>query len=88
MQIYVHDRESQDAPLNPVLAGFERIGLDAGQSREITLSLDPRAFTVVGEDGIRRPGSGKWTVFAGFGQPDPKTEALYGKKCLEQSIRA
>ncbi|MBR2123098.1 MAG: glycoside hydrolase family 3 C-terminal domain-containing protein [Lachnospiraceae bacterium] len=69
VQVYVRDEDDKDAPTNPVLAGFERIGLGGGESRELTLPLDPRAFTVVGEDGIRRPGSGRWTVCAGFGQP-------------------
>ena len=87
MELYVRDQGSPDAPTNPVLAGFGRIRLEAGESRELTLALDPRAFTVVGEDGVRRPGSGRWTVYAGFGQPDRRTEELTGKKCLTAEIR-
>ena len=87
VELYVRDQGSPDAPTNPVLAGFGRIRLEAGESRELTLALDPRAFTVVGEDGVRRPGSGRWTVYAGFGQPDRRTEELTGKKCLTAEIR-
>ncbi len=88
VEIYVRDDDSSDAPAHPVLAGFERIRLKAGESRSLSLALDPRAFTVVGENGQRRPGSGRWTVYAGFGQPDPRTEELSGKKCLKQSLLA
>ena len=86
VELYVRDEDSPDAPTNPVLAGFGRVRLEAGESRELTLALDPRAFTGVGEDGVRRPGSGRWTVYAGFGQPDRRTEELTGKASLRAEV--
>ena len=35
------------------------------------------AFNIDGQKG-----SGKWTLYASFGQPDPRTEALTGKKAV------
>ena len=86
VEVYVKDAASPDAPTNPVLAGFARVRLEPGESRELSVPLDPRAFTVVGADGVRRPGSGRWTVYAGFGQPDRRTEELTGKTSLRTEI--
>ena len=87
VELYLKDERSPDAPLHPILAGFARICLDAGASETISVALDEGAFTVVGEDGVRRPGSGRWTLYAGFGQPDARTEKLSGQRCLSATIR-
>ena len=86
VELYLHDELSPDAPRNPVLCGFQRVRLEAGETRELTLALDARAFTVVTEAGERIPGSGQWTLYAGFGQPDRRTERLTGRKCLSVTI--
>ena len=88
LEIYVRDQDSPLAPPNPVLCGFARVALEAGQSREVRVELDPEAFTVVGEDGIRVPGSDRWMLYAGFGAPDARTLELTGRKCLSLEIRA
>ena len=82
LQLYIHDEQSSFAPPNPVLAGFRRIFLTAGEEKTVTVPIDQNAFTVVTDAGDRIPGSGKWTLFAGFGGPDPRTEVLTGKKAL------
>ena len=87
LQIYLQDADSPLAPPNPVLCGFERVFLEPGQTKELTLELDQNAFTVVGEDGRRVPGSGHWKVFAGFGAPDARTEELTGNACITAAIQ-
>ena len=82
LQLYLHDETSPDAPPNPVLCGFRRIRLAAGEEARFTLIPDPDAFTVVTDAGERIPGSGRWTLYAGFGGPDKRTEALTGKKAV------
>ncbi len=86
VELYLKDEDSPDAPPNPVLCGFQRVFLQPGESRELRLTLDERAFTVVREDGKRVPGSGRWTLYAGFGQPDRRTGELSGKACLSVTI--
>ena len=85
LQLYIRDEESADAPTHPILCGFLRIALEAGESKQVCIPIDPYALTVVNRDGQRIPGSGRWTLYAGFGQPDARTEALTGKKavCVE-----
>lgn len=82
IQLYIKDQESCDAPTNPVLCGFQRIALEAGECRVISVPIDPYGLTVVTEEGQRIPGSGSWKLYAGFGQPDARTEELTGKKAV------
>ena len=86
VQLYIRDENSKDAPPNPILCGFQRIRLEACETKEIRISIDPRAYTVVTEEGERIPGSGCWTLYAGFGQPDKRTEELTGKNFLKISL--
>ena len=86
LQLYLHDDESSFAPPNPVLCGFRRIFLAAGEEKTLTVPIDENAFTVVTDMGERISGSGKWTLFAGFGGPDARTEVLTGQKVLSVQI--
>ena len=80
LELYIKDMVSPDAPVNPKLCAFQRIHLAKGEEKEITLALPARAFQVCDEEGEWIPGSGKWTLYASFGQPDERTQALTGKK--------
>ena len=86
VQIYCKDENSPLAPANPVLCGFARISLERGEEKAVKIPLHPKAFTVVNERGERIPGSGKWTIYAAFGQPDQRTEKLTGKKAAKCRI--
>lgn len=86
LQLYVKDMASTDAPVNPVLAGFKRIHLAQGEEREVTVPLNPRAFQVCNQDGQWVSGSGEWTVYASFGQPDERTRELTGKEAVSVKI--
>ena len=86
IELYIKDTASPDAPVNPVLCGFARVHLEAGAAKTLTIPISPRAFTVVTESGERIPGSGSWTLYAGFGQPDARTEELSGKTCLSVPV--
>ena len=87
LQLYVHDEKSPDAPPNPILCAFRRIHLAAGEEAVFTLIPDANAFTVVTDAGERIPGSGSWMLYAGFGGPDRRTEALTGKKTVKIAVR-
>ena len=86
VQLYIRDRVSPDAPTNPILCGFQRIALEAGEEKTVTVPIDPKAFTVVNAEGQRIPGSGTWVLYAGTGQPDARTAELTGKGCLAVSL--
>ena len=86
VQLYIKDNASADAPTNPILCGFKRVCLEAGESKTVEVAIDPVAFTVVNEAGERIPGSGSWTLYAGLGQPDQRTEELTGNAAVSTQI--
>ncbi|MBE6908213.1 MAG: glycoside hydrolase family 3 protein [Ruminococcaceae bacterium] len=86
VELYIRDEESPFAPPNPILCGFQRITLTAGEEKTVEAAIDPNAFTVVNDAGERLPGSGRWTLYAGFGGPDKRTEELVGRRALSVSI--
>jgi beta-glucosidase len=51
------------------LAGFQRITIGAGSSREVTLTLDPRTLSSVDDKGNRAILEGKYTLTLGGAQP-------------------
>jgi len=57
-----------DGPLQS-LVGFERINLPAGQSKNVTFTLDPRSLSSVDNDGNRAILPGKYTLTLGGAQP-------------------
>lgn len=83
LQVYVRDEGSPFAPVNPVLCGFERVSLAAGEERAVEIALSKHAYTVVNDAGERIPGSGRYSVYCGFSQPDSRSEALTGKQCAK-----
>ena len=86
VQLYIKDNASSDTPTNPILCGFKRVRLEAGEAKTLEVAIAPRALTVVNDAGERIPGSGSWTLYAGLGQPDMRTEELTGKTALSVQI--
>ena len=86
VQLYIHDNGSADAPTNPILCGFLRVTMGEGETKTVTVPIDPSALTVVNDAGERIPGSGSWTLYAGLGQPDERTAQLTGKKALSTEL--
>lgn len=54
---------------NPVLAGFSRVHIKAGQTKAVSLNLDARALSLVDEKGNRNVVPGDYTLHLGGGQP-------------------
>ena len=86
IELYLQDEQSPLAPLNPILCGFRRIHLKAGQEAVVQVAIHPDAFTVVNDEGKRIPGSAQHTLYAGFGAPDERTSELTGRSALSVSL--
>ena len=71
---------------NYSLCAFGRVNLNAGEEKTVALKIEKREFTSVDEDGNRDIFAKNFTVFAGFSQPDARSEELTGKKCLSASV--
>lgn len=87
IQIYVKDQASAYAVPNHSLCAFQRVSLQAGESKEIEIKVPGEAFLVVNEEGKFQEGSNQCLLYVGTGQPDARTEALSGKKSVEISVK-
>ncbi len=87
VEVYVKDLESPLAVPNHSLKAFQSVCLEAGESRNVTLELDRRAFEEVNEEGQRVLESRRFRIYAGFSQPDARSVALMGSAPLEAEIQ-
>jgi len=51
------------------LVGFERVNLGAGQSKDVTIAIDPRSISSVDDKGNRAILAGKYLLIVGGAQP-------------------
>ena len=86
IELYIRDEGSAFAPENPVLCGFKRIKLGKGEEKCVSVPISEKAFTVINDKGERISGSGKWTLYAAFSQPDKRSRALTGKSAKSCEI--
>jgi beta-glucosidase len=82
VQFYLKRHEAPIPVPNFQLCGFRRIELAPGQAERVAMTIPLAMLELVGEDGLSRRAPGRFTVYAGGQQPDPRSEALTGKKTL------
>jgi len=68
VQLYVRRPDVAGAPRR-ALAGVQRVSLAPGESRRVTLALDPRSLSNVDDQGVRRVRPGPVELWVGGGQP-------------------
>jgi len=80
VQLYLKDEvASTPRPLHQ-LEGFQRIFLKAGESATVEFELQPRQFSIIGNEDIRVIESGDFSIFVGGSQPGVKNaNAIFGK---------
>ena len=62
------------------LAGFERVRIEPGATKSVTLKIDPRSLSSVDDQGNRSILAGKYTLTLGGAQPqetDAKSETAF-----------
>jgi beta-glucosidase len=68
-----------DGPIQS-LVGFQRVNIPKGESKDVTITLDPRSVSSVDEKGNRSILEGKYSLVLGGAQPqetDAKSEASF-----------
>lgn len=78
VQLYVKAEDSPFAPTNPVLCGFARVHLAAGESQSVSISVPQSCLTVVDDGGTRLFPGGRYSLYAGTSQPDARSRELTG----------
>ena len=87
MEIYIKDQESILAAANPNLCAFQRVKLEGGEKKDLTIHIPARAFCIVDEQGKRRIDGQTFSLYAGMSQPDERSKQLTGRKSVELQIR-
>jgi len=79
-QLYLEFPDVPGAPLK-ALRGFQRVHIEAGESKRLRFELSPRDLSMVTEDGVPIVAEGQYTVSVGGGQPHG------GAKVLAQNLK-
>ena len=87
LQIYIKCEDSVYSVPNPQLCGFQRVWLHRGECRTLLVNIPKKAFTVVDEKGDRITGGKHYTIYAGFSQPDLRSEELTGMSPVKVEFR-
>ncbi len=92
VQVYVRAKDVPDAP-NFQLKGLKKVTLAKGETKEVTITLDSRAFGLFNENCEKVLSEGEYEIFVGTCQPDARSCALTGSKiqvftvvCRERAV--
>ncbi|MDE7298076.1 MAG: glycoside hydrolase family 3 C-terminal domain-containing protein, partial [Lachnospiraceae bacterium] len=77
VQVYVKAKNVPDAP-NFQLKGLKKVLLAKGETKEVTITLDSRAFGLFNENCEKVLTAGEYEIFVGTCQPDARSRALTG----------
>lgn len=86
VQVYVKCTDSVHAAPHPVLCGFARVHLDAGEKQGVTIPVTGQAFTVVDDEGVRKVDGKEFVFYVGCSQPDERSVELTGTAPVEINI--
>ena len=87
IQAYIRVHDSKYAVPNVSLCGFSRVFLGAGETKEISMVIPGKAFTVIDESGERVSGGQNFTLYFGTSQPDDRSVLLSGRTPLRLAVR-
>jgi beta-glucosidase len=72
VQLYLSDLTADVTVPIHALKGFKRLHFNPGETKSVTLTLSPDAFSIIDNDNQRKIKPGKFEVFVGGHQPGPK----------------
>ncbi|MBQ9511404.1 MAG: glycoside hydrolase family 3 C-terminal domain-containing protein [Clostridia bacterium] len=81
-QIYASFTDSRTRTPRFQLCGIKAVELDAGEKKTVTVDIDRYWLSAVLDSGERVSPDGEIKLFVGGSQPDERSEALTGKKCI------
>lgn len=86
LQVYVKPEDSAYAVKNTSLGAFKRIHLNAGESKEFTITVPYTALTIVDDKGKRYVDGFRFTLYVGNSQPDERSAFLTGHRSVKMEI--
>ena len=70
VQVYIKGVDSPNATLNPTLCAFKRVFVAAGETKELELTIENNAFTVVNDAGERVVEAKTFQLYIGMSSED------------------
>ncbi len=86
VQAYIKDMKSAHATVAAKLCAFERVCLEAGETKQVTLAMDKDAFTVINDEGEKLVDGDSFEISVGLGQGDARTKQLTGKENIKITV--
>ena len=86
VQAYIHADDSPYKTPNPKLCAFQRVHLQAGETKTVSLQLSVDAFDVIDDYGRKVSGGNQFSLSAGGCQPDRRSAELLGSSPLRIRI--
>ncbi len=86
VQAYIHADDSPYKTPNPKLCAFQRVHLQAGETKTVSLQLSVDAFDVIDDYGRKVSGGNQFSLSAGGCQPDRRSAELLGYSPLRIRI--
>jgi beta-glucosidase len=68
VELYLRGPQTGGAPLRS-LRGFQRVSIEAGETKHVVFTLQPAQLSEVDQDGKTAMQEGNYTIFVGGGQP-------------------
>lgn len=87
IEIYIRNHDTAYAPPHPVLCGFQKVNLLAGQEKAIDIMIPKRSFIVVNDSGEQIWDSSSSTIYVGTSGTDKRSYELTGKELKELTIK-
>ncbi len=85
-ELYIRDDLASVRVPKYSLCGFKRIHLKAGESKTVSMTIEPDSMRIVDDSGNRFIENGSFTVYMGGSAPDPRSCRLLGKAPLQASF--
>jgi beta-glucosidase len=86
VQLYVKDLESSVTVPHHELRGVERLHLAPGASQSVRFSLSAKSLSLIDAAGNRLLEPGRFRIFVGGSQPDPRSTKLLGQEPLSAEL--
>ena len=84
VQLYISNKTASVPVPIRTLKGFTRIFLKAGETKKVTMALNPNDFSVINDDGNRIVEPGLFSIAVGGVQPDDAS--LASRRVLEKEM--
>ncbi|HBQ64101.1 MAG TPA: glycosyl hydrolase [Clostridiales bacterium] len=83
VQLYIKDVVASVTVPRWQLCGFKKVYLQPGEQQEVCFKVTARQMALIAEDGSCLLEPGRFELYAGGSQPDGRSFALTGSKCLK-----